>query len=155
MKILLPQDGSELALEAVRYAIRLCDEGLDATFVLVNVQEPATLYEMVVAPDAETIARASADAGHHALTWGREMLGEAELDWGEEVVAGDPAHAIIALIEEHGIDAVIIASHGKGAVRSALMGSVTQRLLHDCPVPVTVVKPPPESDDSDNAAADA
>jgi nucleotide-binding universal stress UspA family protein len=83
------------------------------------------------------------------------MLGEAELDWGEEVVAGDPAHAIIALIEEHGIDAVIIASHGKGAVRSALMGSVTQRLLHDCPVPVTVVKPPPESDDSDNAAADA
>ena len=50
MKILLPLDGSEPALDAVRHAMRLVREGLRAEFVLANVQEPVYLYEMVLAP---------------------------------------------------------------------------------------------------------
>ena len=57
MNILLPIDGSELALHEVRYALRLVAEGLQARFLLVNVQEPATLYEMVTAPDPVMAAR--------------------------------------------------------------------------------------------------
>ena len=49
MKILLPIDGTELALHEVRYALRLVTQGLQARFLLVNVQEPASLYEMVTA----------------------------------------------------------------------------------------------------------
>ena len=41
MKILLPLDGSEHALAAVRHAIRLVDDGLAAELVLTNVQAPA------------------------------------------------------------------------------------------------------------------
>lgn len=59
MRILLPVDGSENALEAVRHALRLVDDGLRANFVLANVQEPASLYEMVVAHDAAVIERVS------------------------------------------------------------------------------------------------
>ena len=51
MKILLPIDGSELSLHEVRFAIRLVREGLQAQFLLANVQEPASLYEMVTLPD--------------------------------------------------------------------------------------------------------
>ena len=47
MKILLPIDGSDTALEAVRQALRMVNEGLRASLVLANVQEPATLYEML------------------------------------------------------------------------------------------------------------
>mgnify|MGYP001371858513 CR=1 FL=1 len=38
MKILLPVDGSELSLEAVRFAVRLLKNGLQGTVVLANVQ---------------------------------------------------------------------------------------------------------------------
>ena len=41
MKFLIPLDGSELALDAVRYAVRLVHAGLHASFVLANVEEPA------------------------------------------------------------------------------------------------------------------
>ena len=37
MKILLPVDGSELSLEAVRFAIRMVLAGLRADVVLANV----------------------------------------------------------------------------------------------------------------------
>ena len=52
MKILLPIDGSPTALAAVRHALRLVQNGLAAEFVLVNVQEPPSLYEIVVSHDA-------------------------------------------------------------------------------------------------------
>ena len=47
MKILLPVDGSAVSLEAVRFAIRMANAGLDTRVVLANVQEPANLYELV------------------------------------------------------------------------------------------------------------
>ncbi len=62
MKILLPVDGSELSLKAVRLAVDLLRQGLSGTLVLANVQEPATLYEMVVAPDGEVLRRVATAA---------------------------------------------------------------------------------------------
>ena len=59
MKILLPIDGSDEALAAVRHAIRLVDEGLQASFVLANVQAPANLYEIVSAPDIGVLEEVS------------------------------------------------------------------------------------------------
>lgn len=63
MKILLPLDGSEVSLQAVRQVIRMAAQGLQVEVVVANVQEPAHLYEMVMAGDPELIARASAQAG--------------------------------------------------------------------------------------------
>ena len=49
MKILLPVDGSGLSLHEVRFALRLVKDGLKASFVLANVQEPASFYEIITA----------------------------------------------------------------------------------------------------------
>ena len=57
LKILLAVDGSAHALAAVRCALRLAAGRPGCSFVLVNVQEPASLYEVVVAHDADRIAR--------------------------------------------------------------------------------------------------
>ena len=39
-----------------------------------------------------------------------------------------------------GCDMVVIGARGQGALSSALLGSVSQELVHASPVPVTVVK---------------
>jgi len=142
MKILLPIDGSELALHEVRFALQLVAQGLQASFLLVNVQEPATLYEMVTAPDPEVLENVSHAAGEHALQSAEALLRVAGIDFERAVVSGDPAHAVVELIEESGCDMVIIGSNGMGLLRSALQGSVAQTLIHDSPVPVLLVKPP-------------
>jgi nucleotide-binding universal stress UspA family protein len=140
MNILLPVDGSPLSLEAVHHAIRLVRDGLKARFVLANVQEPSSLYEMVVVHDPEALRRMSAEAGAHALTQADALLGEAGIEREMEVGSGDPAHALIDVIERYECDAVIMGAHGMGE-GSGAFGSVAQELLRHSPVPVMIVRP--------------
>jgi nucleotide-binding universal stress UspA family protein len=144
MKILLPVDGSEPALDAVRFAIRLAREGLPLECVLGNVQAPATLYEMVVAHDADVLQSVSGAAGAHALEAAEDLLRNAGLKCEREVVSGDPGHSLVDMAERFGCDMIVMSARGVGALRQALLGSVSQSVLHASPVPVLIVKPQPE-----------
>ena len=139
MKILIPLDGSTLALEAVRMVIRLVGDGLRADVVLANVQPPSTLYEVVVAHDADVLRDVASAAGTRALQGGVDQLQAASIDFECEVTVGDAAGGLVEIIERFGCDAVVMASHGAGALSAALGGSVAQSLLHASPVPVMIV----------------
>lgn len=139
MNILLPVDGSAAALDAVHFAIRLVREGLQASFVLANVQEPTHFYELVLTRDPEVVASAAEAAGVHALQEAQGLMHAASLVFETEVGHGDPAHTLVDIAERFGCDAVIMSSRGLGSLRSALLGSVAQSVLHASPVPVTIV----------------
>jgi nucleotide-binding universal stress UspA family protein len=156
MKILLPVDGSDAALEAVRQALRMVREGLRASLVLANVQEPATLYEMLLAHDAEVIEQVSAQAGLHLLEPAQALVREAGVPFEIEVASGDPAHTLIDILENFGCDMVVMGARGMGSLRSALLGSVSHEVLHAAQVPVMVVKLPatPEEEAPEEEAPD-
>ena len=140
MLILLPVDGSELALDAVHHALRLLREGLRASFVLANVQEPTYLYEMVLAPDAALLETASFDAAVHALAGAEALLQQAGARYEREIAHGEPGNTLLDIAERFACDAIIIGSRGAGSLRSALLGTVSQTVLQEATVPVTVVK---------------
>jgi nucleotide-binding universal stress UspA family protein len=141
MKILLPVDGSELSLEAVRFAIRMVLAGLRADAVLANVQESANLYELLLAQDPELIDRASAEAGLHALVGAQALLDAAGVEYECEVAKGDPAHIIIEISERFGCDLIVMGARGTSTLRLAILGSVSNEVLHASAVPVMIVKP--------------
>ena len=140
MKILLPVDGSEASLDAVRHALRLIHSGLRASFVLANVQEPATLYEVVVAHDAEVIEGVSAAAGAHALEAAQALVRAAGVEFESEVGTGDPGHVLVEIGENYGCELVVMGARGVGVLRAALLGSVSTSVLHASSVPVMIVK---------------
>jgi nucleotide-binding universal stress UspA family protein len=140
MKILIPVDGSALSLEAVRHALGLIGQGLRADLVLANVQAPASLYEIVVARDPDVLKDVSAGAGAHLLEAAQALCRTAGVAFECEVVSGEPVAALCDLAEEYGCSAIVIGAHGKGALASALMGSVSHALAHVSPVPVTIVR---------------
>ena len=140
MKILLPVDGSAVSLEAVRFAIRMAHAGLETRVVLANVQEPAKLYELVVAHDPLVLERVSASAGAHTLEVAQALLAEADIDFESEVASGDPAHTLIDVLERHACDLVVMGASGTSTLRSALLGSVSNEVLHASGVPVLIVK---------------
>lgn len=139
MKILLPVDGSEVSLDAVRHALSLAREGLRAEFVLLNVQEPTTLYEMVLAPDAGVLEQVSQAAGSHALEAAAALLRSAGVGFESEVAAGDAGHMVLDAAERYGCDAIVMGARGVGHLKGALIGSVSQWVLHHAAVPVTIV----------------
>jgi nucleotide-binding universal stress UspA family protein len=54
----------------------------------------------------------------------------------QEVVGGDPAREIINCACAHGVDLIVMATHGYGPFRRFLLGSVTAKVLHDAACPV-------------------
>lgn len=140
MKLLLPIDGSPLALDAVRHALRLLHAGLHAKLVLVNVQEPATLYEQVTLHDAEALQRLTEAAGQDMLAPALALVQHAGVPHEAEVLTGNPVALLLEACERHRCDGIVMGSHGKGLVQRAWLGSVSQAVLEHAPVPVTLVK---------------
>ena len=141
MRVLLPVDGSEGALAAVRHALQLVRSGLRANFVLANVQEPASLYEVVVAHNAQVIENVSTSAAAHSLEAAQALLRAAGAEYETEIELGDPGHTLIDIAERFECDMIVMGAHGVGALpRSARFGSVANAVLHAAAVPVTIVR---------------
>jgi nucleotide-binding universal stress UspA family protein len=140
MKILIPVDGSELSLDAVRYALGLRRQGLNAEFILANVQEPASLYELLTMRDPELVQGMSASAGDHMLEGARQLLDAAAIGYECEIGSGDPAHTLLDIAERYGCDAIVVGARGHGGLTGPMLGSVSQVLAHDSTIPVILVK---------------
>ena len=143
MKILLPVDGTDLSLHETRFALQLVREGLKASFVLVNVQEQATFYEMVTAQDPALIETAAFEAGEDLIAPSARLLTEAGVPFETAVASGEPVNALLDLIELHHCDMVLMGSRALGPWRRLIEGASTSRkLIDESPVPVLLVKPP-------------
>jgi nucleotide-binding universal stress UspA family protein len=55
------------------------------------------------------------------------------------VAVGSPATEIVRYAYEHGAQAIVLGSHGHGAVRRFLLGSVADRVLRQASCPVMLV----------------
>ncbi len=81
-----------------------------------------------------------------------ELKKEAELYLEQVVIAGEepvtaegaPDEAIGATAEAVGADLIVISTHGKGATRRFILGSVTDKVIRSTTLPVLIV--PPETD---------
>ena len=162
LKILIPTDGSEASLLAVHHALALVGHGLQARLVVANVQETATLYELVVAHDPDVLQAVNEEAGHDLMRPAVALLEADGQAVEQDLATGDAAQMLVDMVERHGCDAIILSARGMGSLRSALMGSVSHELLNSSPVPVTVVKAveavevePAGVDGSDEPAPDA
>lgn len=140
MKLLHALDGSTRALEAARYALRLCEAGLKAEIVLATVQEPTFLYEMVLPPTSDVLERVSGAVGHRALSDAEQLFRESGVPFEIEIGSGEVASTLLSIAQAHRCDGMVLGARGLGAVRSALLGSVSKALLQTATIPVTVVR---------------
>jgi nucleotide-binding universal stress UspA family protein len=67
-------------------------------------------------------------------------LDELEVRSRRTLVDGPPSLALLRVCEEEPVGLIVVGSRGVGGV--AELGSTSARLVHDAPVPVTVVPPP-------------
>ncbi len=140
LRIMIAVDGSPLALDAVHHALDLVSRGgLRATLVLGHVQEEATLLELAT-QGADAVAAASVEAAGHLLAPALALARAAQVPHETEIGLGPVAATLVDMVERCGCDALFIGARGLGGLRGALLGSVSQQLIHSSPVPVTVVK---------------
>jgi len=139
MKILIPLDGSDSALDAVRHAALLVHNGLRASFVLANVEEPAGVVDMLLMPDPRTREEVNQHVGAEVLKSGAALLEAAGADFEQEVRTGYAKPTLIDIAEDFGCDAIIMSARGAGSSRGAPLGKVPLAMLQASVLPVTVV----------------
>jgi nucleotide-binding universal stress UspA family protein len=135
--ILLAVDGSEHALKAARMAGDIARQ-MHADLRVV------TAYESVPTYLGEPNLQRALDE-RFALT--QQVLDEALRQIGEvpgvlktEVLEGPAAEAILAVIEAHGSDLIIMGTRGLGRLKGLLLGSQSQKVVAHSPCPVLLVR---------------
>lgn len=139
-RILIPVDGSDAALRAVKAAISAVTERSEQPEIhLVTVQPPILSGNVTRFFTAEMIESYYHDEGQKALEAARKVLNDAGVNFHEEILVGPVAQTIIGHAEEQDCDHIVMGTRGLGAVTSMVLGSVTAKVISLSPVPVTLV----------------
>lgn len=135
-RILVAYDGSEQSRYALTYAVNTYEA---AEIVLLHVIEPFVDYTGTTGYSSHEQQTENAKA----------LLENARADYDTDRIEtviqyGRPIHRIVRYIQESGIDHVVIGSHGRDGAARLLLGSVAETVARRSPVPVTVVRRPPD-----------
>ena len=138
---LVATDGSELADRALSLALAAAPQGRVTALLVVPDHSAAQFGETGVGASVHLAAlqEATLKDGRERLDQCLARLGAA----GERIeklvrVAESPAGEIVATAVRGHHDVIVMATRGRGAVASALLGSQTQRVLALSSVPVLV-----------------
>jgi nucleotide-binding universal stress UspA family protein len=136
--ILVAVDGSADAEAALAHAIDL-SEGEHARLTLMTAvpELPATAY-LVASEETGHLSENAHRQAEAVIQQARDRV-PAEIPV-RTVVSERPIRvALIRQIKEGHHDLVVMGSRGRGAVRAALLGSVSHYVLNHSPVPVLIV----------------
>ncbi|MCO4099969.1 MAG: universal stress protein [Gemmatimonas sp.] len=149
--LLVPLDGSPLAEAVLPVAIGLARH-MHATLCLTSVLELSPWrYATGGAPLAETqLVR------EHQAEW-RTAISRYLDGWHEriaalpdapEVTTSIVAGPVVECLLQHALDVkatvIVLTTHGRGGISGVWMGSITEALVRQAPVPVLAVRPGPQ-----------
>lgn len=148
-KILVCLDGSKLAEQVLPYAAEVA-QAFKARLVLFT----ALPAPVIVAPGIPGIAPVPVETDAMVAD---AIKGQAEAESYLEclvnqikkdgiaaekvVLIGSPGQTIIDYAQKQGIGLIAIATHGRGGLERAVMGSVADYLLRRSAIPILVVRP--------------
>lgn len=138
--ILVPTAFDEASGRAARLAVDVA-RAFDGSIVLLHAFDPAqSAVAASSAQGAMTMAALDEGAVRKSLD---EALGAVRALWPrcEALLrVGPPSDEILKAIKSVKADLVVMATHGRGAVLHALVGSVAERIVRSSPVPVLTVR---------------
>jgi nucleotide-binding universal stress UspA family protein len=140
MKILVPIDGSDNALRALRYAVKLATRSGGSLHLVLAHEEVPHYGEIAVYVPREKLEALQRERGEAILHEAEKLLKDSGLSYTKHIAVGPPAPAIVAQGEELGCDLIVMGTRGMGALANLLMGAVATKVVHLAKLPVTLVK---------------
>lgn len=139
-RILIPVDGSDTC-DSVFDAARDFHEKFGASIVLVHVDESTIIQNYVNYPTPSITLPIDGKArSEEILKRAQEALSIPEEHITSKILIGDPSSAILDAAKEHEADLILMCTHGMGAAKRFLLGSVTNRVVHHAEIPVLIIR---------------
>ncbi len=142
-KILFPTDFSEHSQVALPYVLKMVEK-FGAHLHCLHVIDDTFQYLMAGSDNAvpviisdEELQQASQKEMDLFVT---RHLNNIKATMTASIIPGRPFLEIVRYAREHDIDLIIIATHGRGALASMLLGSVTEKVVRKAPCAVLTVR---------------
>jgi len=138
-EILVPVDGSDNSLRAVRFGLQLA-RGLSARVRLFYVF-PLSSVELIgmAGMSRDDIDQAAQSAAQRVFDKVHEEIGKPGVEVSDETSVGDPAEEIIRCTEDDEGVHVVLGRRGLSRIQTLLLGSVSEKVVRHAHGPVTVV----------------
>jgi nucleotide-binding universal stress UspA family protein len=133
--ILLPTDGSEGATAAIGWGIFMAtvsDAMLHSLYSVDTSRFPSS-------QEASEILSTLEQTGKEALETVRERARDSDVPLSASLTSGQPAKVILAYVDSHEIDLIVMGTHGRSAVMQRFLGSVTENVVRNADVPVLCI----------------
>jgi len=135
-RILVATDGSAGAYAAVDEATALAKE----TGALVTLVCVRRIPEMLGSPFYQHALSDELRRGREVIDAATARVRSAGVDAEPEILTGHAAPEVVRLAQARDVDLIVVGSHGRGRVATALIGSVASAIVHTADRPVLVVK---------------
>lgn len=144
MKVLIATDGSDFSSAAIEKFRELVNHGNPLEVKIISVVE--RLAPMVAEPFAVSseyyadIERESRKKASEFVAEARKKIAGENVSIQTEIFTGNVKKIIVEEAKDFGADLIVAGSHGKGFFERALLGSVSDFVLHHAPCSVLVVR---------------
>ena len=140
MKVLFAADGSKFTSKALKFltASRLLPDK-DDELVVLHVQDPIS-PQVEKKLGREEVAAFQLKQADKVLKPIKQFLDKHPVRYRCVWVAGSAASEIVKASKRERVQMIVMGAHGHGLLVRALMGSVAQRVMADCDIPVLMVK---------------
>lgn len=147
MKVLIATEGSEFSKAAIEKCCSLIDRSADtdvrviaASKLAVVPAEPFALSAEYIQEIDEESRKRAAEVASRAEQEIRRRVPDIGSKLTTTVMSGAPAQVIVDEAEKWGADLIVVGSHGYGFWQRALLGSVSNAVVHHAPCSVLVVR---------------
>lgn len=145
LRLLVPLDGSEAGELALPWAARLARRReavvvLAEAVPLLPVVSGGPMGELDLSDMYESTLIEEREAAATYLGGVRERLVADGLEVETVVRVGGAGSTILDLADELGIEAVVMATHGRGGLSRMVLGSVAEQVIQQATVPVLLVR---------------
>ena len=139
-KILVPVDGSEIALRAMKFAIEVAQK-FNSEVIVLNVDIPYDLSRIkppLRDKDGNEIASGQLTPLEEAEREAKR-IGYDRISF-KTYIDIDPAEKIVEANEKADVDLIVMGNRGMGVLAGFFLGSVSTKVSQSAHCPVTIVK---------------
>ncbi|GEN54345.1 universal stress protein [Halobacillus faecis] len=138
-KILVPVDGSDFSIRALRHAMEIA-KAMGAEILLLNVQYNYNTPNINRFVSREEVRKYQQENAKEVIDYALEVVKNSEITVHTKVRIGSPDFEIAKEAKASNAYSIVMGSRGLGAIRSKILGSVSFNVLHEASCPVTMVK---------------
>lgn len=150
-EILVPTDGSEATDLAVEHAVDIARNYGARIHPLYVVD--SSVYPRLDA-GSEMIVESLEEEGRNAVSAVVDVAERVGVQTRTAVESGPVHETILGYADEHGIDLVVMATHGRSGIDRYLLGSVTEKVVRRSDAPVLTVRASDGGSETDSAGAE-